>query len=138
MMRKIIATAYTLSVVMSAVADYPIYGGDVAAENVTSQETRILFAGKTGEGRTYTLSKDASIHSGGMADAGSVGNPQKAIFDFTSGNHTLTLRSGTFLTYKNDVELWFKGGTWDFGGHSFYAVGKPGGASYYGYRNLKA
>ena len=135
MMRKIITTAYTLSVVMSAVADYTIYGGDVAAESVTNQETRILFAGNTGEGRTYTLSKDASIHSGGMANTGSVGNPQKAIFDFTSGNHTLTLRSGTFLTYKNDVELWFKGGTWDFGGHSFYAVGKPVGASY-GYRNL--
>ena len=111
MMRKIIATAFTLSVVMSAVADYTIYGGDVAAESVTNQETRILFAGKTGEGRTYTLSKDASIHSGGMANTGSVGNPQKAIFDFTSGNYTLTLRSGTFLTYRNDVELWFKGGT---------------------------
>ena len=38
-MRKIITTAYTLSVVMSAVADYTIYGGDVAAESVTSQET---------------------------------------------------------------------------------------------------
>ena len=135
MMRKIITTAYTLSVVMSAVADYTIYGGDVAAESVTSKETRILFAGNTGEGRTYTLSKDASIHSGGMANTGSVGNPQKAIFDFTSGNYTLTLRSGTFLTYRNDVELWFKGGTWDFGEHSFYAVGKPAGASY-GYRNL--
>lgn len=137
-MKRFLFAVFAIGTCIPALADYTIYGGDIATSNVSTdeQQTRILFAGKVGDKRTYTLSKDTVIYSGGMATAGSAASGMAGVeFDFTDGNHTLTLAMGELLIYQHHEDILFRGGVWDFNGKMFITVGKGSGAGF-GYDNV--
>ena len=80
---------------------------DIAGAAIDADTTQVYFNSRT-DSAAFTLSADTAIPCKVGVSSGIT------CFDFTDGNHVLSVRGSIWVTMGNDTDVRFKGGAWSF------------------------
>ena len=130
-------SSHIMAAAMAALSALALHGKDqyfynvcdIAGATINEDTTQVYFNSRT-DSAAFTLSADTTISC-------KVGVPSGiTCFDFTGGDHTLTIDDTLWVLLNNGTEARFKGGTWDFSGKASFYAGYYGSSRYSGQKLL--
>ena len=124
-MKRLAIFAVGVAPLLAGAGNYDVPSGDLASAStwgsgMPTGSDIIIFRSNTAALRTYTLSADTTLTAYAITSTETGSWSEKGVlFDFSNGNHTLTLSKG-FGMRNTCSHVTFRGGTWDAGSNKLW------------------